>query len=65
MIKVNGKPLDGFDGKSVSELVSALGYKTEYIAVEINGDILKRDMYASVTLKENDTLEVVSFVGGG
>lgn len=65
MIKVNGKPVDGFDGKTVSELVNSLGYKTEYIAVEINGDILKRDAYASTTIKENDAFEVVSFVGGG
>lgn len=65
MITVNGKEYESFEGKSVAELLSEFGYKTAYIAVEINGEILKKDKYTETILKENDKLEVVNFVGGG
>lgn len=65
MITVCGKELDCFEGKTVREMLVELGYKTTYIAVEMNGEILKRENYGSTILKENDKLEVVNFVGGG
>lgn len=65
MITVNGKGLDGYEGKTVSFLTDALGYKTTYIAVEINGGILKRGEYADTVLSDGDKLEIVCFVGGG
>ncbi len=65
MIKVNGENRDGFAGKTLSELLCGLGYKELYIAVELNGDIVKKDSYGAVILKDGDCLEVVSFVGGG
>lgn len=65
MIKINGENREGFEGMTVSAMLAELGYKTSYIAVEMNGDILKKDNYASTTLRDGDTLEVVNFVGGG
>ena len=65
MITVNGENREGFDGKALSELLCELGYKASYIAVERNGDIVKKDSYDSVTLKDGDRLEIVNFVGGG
>ena len=35
------------------------------IAVEINGEIIPKKDYETVQIKENDVIEVVSFVGGG
>lgn len=65
MITVNGKNLDGYDGKALSELITALGYKPEYIAVEINGEIAKRAQFPSTAIADGDKLEIVCFVGGG
>lgn len=65
LITVCGKEHEGFEGRTVSEMLVELGYKTTYIAVEMNGEILKRDNYSSTILKANDKLEVVNFVGGG
>ena len=65
MVIVNGEQKQGFEGKSVEELVSMLGYKMTFIAVEYNGEILPKAEYANTVLKENDKIEVVSFVGGG
>ena len=35
------------------------------IAVERNGDIVFKSQYAETVLKDGDSLEIVSFVGGG
>lgn len=65
MIKVNGETLEGRDGITVAELLSERGYKTVFIAVEVNGDIVKKDSYDTFELKDGDKVEVVNFVGGG
>lgn len=65
MIKVNGETLEGRDGITVSELLSERGYKTVFIAVEVNGAIVKKDSYDTFELKDGDKVEVVNFVGGG
>ena len=65
MIKINGEDREGFEGVTVSEMLDRLGYKTAYIAVEMNGDILKKENYPATALSDGDKLEVVNFVGGG
>ncbi len=65
MIKVNSEVLEGYEGISVAELLKQRNYKTLYVAVELNDAILPKSQYESTVLKENDSLEVVSFVGGG
>ncbi len=65
MIKVNGEAVNGMDGVTVSELLSGRGYKTVFIAVELNGAVVKKDEYADCVLKDGDTVEIVNFVGGG
>lgn len=65
MIKVNSETLTGFEGVTVSELLKRRGYKALYVAVELNDAILPKAQYDDTVLKDGDTLEVVSFVGGG
>lgn len=64
MIKVNGEQL-GFDGKTVTELLTEKCYDPKRVAVELNLDILPKSQYESTVLKDGDSVEVVSFVGGG
>ncbi|MBQ3940089.1 MAG: sulfur carrier protein ThiS [Oscillospiraceae bacterium] len=64
MVKVNGRMLDAA-GKTVGELVSAEGYDCKTVAVERNEEIVPKAAYGSTVLKDGDTVEVVSFVGGG
>jgi len=35
------------------------------VAVEYNKEIIDKGQYDSVRLKENDNLEIITFVGGG
>ncbi len=64
MVKVNGEPLD-IAGKTLSEYLAATNYDMERIATERNGDIVPKAQYAETVLKDGDSIEVVSFVGGG
>ena len=64
MVKVNGTELD-LAGKTVSEYLATTNYDPKRIAVERNGDIVFKSQYDVAVLAEGDSLEIVSFVGGG
>jgi thiamine biosynthesis protein ThiS len=40
-------------------------YDPKRIAVERNGEIVFKSQYSETVLEDGDSLEVVSFVGGG
>lgn len=64
MVKVNGLSLD-IAGKTLAEYLADADYDSKRIAVERNGDIVSKSMYSEIILQDGDSLEVVSFVGGG
>ena len=64
MVKVNGVELD-IAGKTVSKYLASTNYDPKRIAVERNGDIVFKARYDETILEDGDSLEVVSFVGGG
>ena len=64
MVQVNGQS-HPCEGKTVSQLLEELGYGSQRVAVERNGEIVPRAEYGQVTLQEGDCVEVVRFVGGG
>lgn len=64
MVKVNGELLD-MKGRTVSELLEEKGFDPLKTAVELNEDIVPKAQYSTAVLKDGDSVEVVSFVGGG
>ena len=64
MVKVNGAELD-IAGKTVAQYLSTTNYDPKRIAVERNGDIVFKSQYEATILQDSDSLEIVSFVGGG
>lgn len=64
MVKINGESLD-IAGKTVTEYLAATNYDPKRIAVERNGDIVPKAQYDETVLMDGDSIEVVSFVGGG
>ena len=64
MVKINGEEKNAV-GKSVSEYLEENGFDVKRIAVELGGDILPKSQYENTILQDGDTLEIVSFVGGG
>ena len=64
-LRVNGKELEFPDALRVSGLIEHLGLRSEQVAVELNRDIVRREQQAETELKEGDSVEVVTLVGGG
>lgn len=64
-VRLNGEERAVPAGVSVRGLLEHLELKPEMVVVERNGDILRRDRYAEVSVEEGDVLELVHFVGGG
>ena len=64
MVVINGEKLD-IDGMILLTYLQENNYPLERIAVEINEEIVPKSQYDTVVLNDGDTVEVVSFVGGG
>ena len=64
MVKLNGEQRE-LSGKTVTEMLSENGYDTKRVAVELDLEIVPKSQYDSTLLKDGDSVEVVSFVGGG
>jgi sulfur carrier protein len=61
----NGQPLSVPAGTSVSDLLRLAEVRTSLIAVEVNQQLVPRVRHAETFVKEGDTVEVVTLVGGG
>ena len=64
ILRVNGERREVTEGLTVADLVAQLGIRGR-VAVELNDDVLRQSQHPETTLREGDTLEVVTFVGGG
>lgn len=64
MVRINGKDVNAA-GMSLQAYLDQEGLRPERIAVELNGLIVKRGTYGTITLADGDTMEIVQFVGGG
>jgi len=64
-MKLNGKTVEIKSGETLLSLLESLGHKPARVAAELNGSIIPREKFATTFLCDDDTLEVVCFVGGG
>jgi sulfur carrier protein len=64
-ITVNGDDKEVKEGLTVSALLAELQIRPGRVVVELNREIVPRELHGSTTLKEGDVLEIVHFVGGG
>ena len=64
-IVLNGEPHRLPAGATVLALVAGLGRDPRTVAVERNGEIVRRSEYAATALSAGDRIEVVHFVQGG
>lgn len=62
---INGKEYKLTEYSTISEFLDKLEINKEKVVVEVNLNIISRDEYDSFIIKENDSIEVLSFVGGG
>lgn len=65
-LTVNGEQIDCSDGLTVDDFLIEQNVKMpEMVSVELNGQILRRETFEDTTLKEDDKVEFLYFVGGG
>lgn len=62
---INGEEKTLQQTTTLDALLTQLGYRTAFVAVELNGNIIKQKDFSSTTITDADKLEIVSFVGGG
>ncbi|MFN8524304.1 MAG: sulfur carrier protein ThiS [Chloroflexota bacterium] len=64
-LTVNGKARRVDGPISLTAFIESLGINPKIVAVERNGEIVKRATFESVLLQAGDRLEIVRMVGGG
>ena len=64
MLNINGEEKNAA-GMTVAQYLTESGYQAARVVVEINGTIVPKSQYGSATFADGDTVEIVSFVGGG
>lgn len=64
-IKLNGKPHAVEHHMDILSLMETLKVPPASVVVERNRNILPREMFDRVILKDGDELELIRFVGGG
>ena len=64
-MRVNGNEISNENIHTISELLQNFSLNENRVVIELNGKIIKKEEFNKVNLNENDTIEVISFVGGG
>lgn len=64
-MKVNGTLVALEKELTLYDYITKQNYDLATIAVERNGEIVPKATYQTILLQDEDTLEIVRFVGGG
>lgn len=64
-VTVNGAPLELEQPQTIQQLLQQAKVPANYLAVEINDEVVPRALHASQLVADGDTIEVVTLVGGG
>jgi thiamine biosynthesis protein ThiS len=65
VVTVNGRQREIDAEVDLVGFLQALDVDARSVAVAHNGEVVPRDRYAAVTLREGDSVEIVRMVGGG
>ena len=64
-LTVNGKTRELKHSQDLISFLEGYGVNLNFIAVAYNGEVLDKDEFPRVVLKQGDVLEIVRPVGGG
>lgn len=62
---INGQDKILEDNLSLKEIIQNLNIEDKVMACAVNMDIVKKESWSSYIPKDNDTIELLNFVGGG
>ena len=64
-IMVNGKSREYDNSQSLKDVITSVCQDSSKVIAEVNGTIVKSPQWPETTIKDGDSIELVSFVGGG
>ena len=64
-INLNKKEKQLPENSSLSDLISRLKLNSNGIVIEVNLNIIKQKDWKNFILKEGDSVEIITFMGGG
>jgi len=65
IIRINGKEEPVGKAMNIGDIVSQKKLIPDHIVIEHNFKIVSQEEWHGIQLKENDNIEIVSFIGGG
>lgn len=65
MVLINGKEVKIKKEISLYELLKENEFDPDFVAVEVNEELVKRENFKNFLVKDGYKVEVFSFVGGG
>ena len=65
MITVNGDRMEWHDGMTVAEILEIRNYIFRMIAVQVNGELIKRGTYEQTSVPDEADVQVILMISGG
>lgn len=65
MLKLNHDMVEYVEGETLLELLKREGYDTTFVAISVDGELVKRNNFDTFIVKDNAKIEVFSIMGGG
>jgi len=62
---LNGEPREVPDRTDLSRMITLFSLPERRVAIELNGDVIRRAQWPFTLIAPEDKVEVVHFVGGG
>jgi len=64
-IKINGKIKNVAQNSKLSNIIKNFKIPLKKVAIELNEEIVDKKKLNKISLKTNDKIEIVHFIGGG
>jgi sulfur carrier protein len=64
-IVLNGKKFSIKEKDTITMLLKKIDVKSSKVAIEVNKVVIPKEKYRYFKFKNNDKVEVVTFIGGG
>ena len=64
-IKINGKIKNVDKNSKLSNIIKSFKIPLKKVAIELNEEIVDKKKLNKISLKTNDKIEIVHFIGGG
>jgi len=64
-ITVNGRTVELHQSMTVEQMLDSVDVPPNYLAVEVNAEVVPREEYTAHVIHNGDQIELVTLVGGG